>query len=206
MIRINLLSEGRRPVVARRTRPTLSLGGQDPSVYLLGAGLVLGLLVSGLFWFWLSMQISAKDRSIASAQKEYDELRPYIEEVEAYELQKAELERKVSVITDLRNRQHGPVQIMDEVSRALPELVWLEQMDITGNTVTLRGRAFNTNAVATFLENLSRVAEFREPSLRDLPADRTGDTYSFNLNFNYVYKPAEPLESDEVVADGDTSS
>jgi len=206
MIRINLLSEGRRPVVARRTRSSLNLGGQDPSAYLLVGGLVLGLLAGGIYGFMLNSEIKDKDRRIGIAQREYEELRTYIEEVEKYEVQKAELKRKVEVIGDLRNKQRGPVQVMDEVSRALPELVWLEYMDITGNTVTLRGRAFNTNAVATFLENLSRVAEFKEPALRDLPADRATDTYSFKLLFNYAFKYATPIEDEDEDADADSDS
>ncbi len=206
MIRINLLSEGRRPVVARRSRSSLSLGGQDPSAYLLVGGLILGLLAGGIYWFMLHGEIKDKDRSIGTAQREYDELRTYIEEVEKYEVQKAELKRKVDVIGELRSKQRGPVHVMDEVSRALPELVWLEYMDITGNTVTLRGRAFNTNAVATFLENLSRVAEFKEPALRDLPADRSTDTYSFKLLFNYAFKSAIPVDGDEADADSDSRS
>ena len=57
MIRINLLSEGRRPVVARKRRPKISLGDQDPSLYFLGGALVLSLLIAGGWWMMLNSKI-----------------------------------------------------------------------------------------------------------------------------------------------------
>ena len=33
----------------------------------------------------------------------------------------------------------GPVRVLDEVSKALPELVWLEDLTLTGNALRLRG-------------------------------------------------------------------
>ena len=43
-----------------------------------------------------------------------------------------------------------PVRILDQVSQALPELLWLDRMSLQGGSVELQGQAFNTNQVATF--------------------------------------------------------
>jgi len=202
MIRINLLSEGRRPVVARKSKPKLSLGDQDPSGPLLGAGLVLGLLIAGGWWWVLNGEVKEMDGKIRTAQQEVNELRPYIQQVEEFKAKQAELDRKINVIKDLSRAQKGPVRIMDEISRALPDLLWLEQMSLSGTTVELRGRAFNTNAVAGFLRNLDSVPEFREPVLQDLPADRGGNTYTFRINFTFRQPEPEPEEGEGAV-DGD---
>ena len=161
MIRINLLSEGRRPVVARKTRPKISLGDQDPSLYFLGGGLVLGLLIAAGWWFSLNGKLKAVNADIRVAQREVDELRPILEEVKSFKAKQRELERKIQVINELTLAQKGPVQIMDRVSRALPDLVWLSTMNFRGQTVDLVGTAFNTNAIASFIENLDKVPEFR---------------------------------------------
>jgi Tfp pilus assembly protein PilN len=81
---------------------------------------------------------------------------------------------------------------MDQVSRALPELLWLDNMDVAGATVILHGRAFNTNAVANFIENLDKVPEFQEPILVD--AAQSGTTYAFQINFGFTLAkpPAAP--------------
>lgn len=194
MIRINLLSEGRRPVVARKAKPKLGIGDQDPSVLILLGGLVLGLLVSGVMWYLLHAQTVELDGKIGRAKRELKELEPILREVEDFKAKKTELERKISVIRDLKRQQRGPVQIMDQISQALPDLLWLEQMSVTGTTVTLEGKAFNTNAVATFIGNLRQVPEFKEPVPRELTADRREDTFSFSVSFNFIIKPPEEEE------------
>ena len=131
MIKINLLAEGKRPVVAREPSgpPWCSTAQLKLANWLLLVRtVVLGLLVAGGWCFMLERQDRAEGRrDRASAQKEVDELAQVIKEVEEFKAKKAELERKIEVINDLKDNQRGPVQIMDEVSKALPELLWLTE-------------------------------------------------------------------------------
>jgi type IV pilus assembly protein PilN len=183
MIKINLLAEGKR-AVTRKAKGPAALERQDIGSWLLGAGALLGLLVFGGYWFYLHREIKQKDEEIAVAQREVDELQAIIKEVEDYKIKKAELEHKIAVINQLKANQRGPVKLMDQVSRALPELLWLDAMDVTGATVTLRGQAFNTNAVANFIENLDKVPEFQEPVLVD--TSQRGAVYMFQINFGFA--------------------
>lgn len=198
MIRINLLSEGRRPVVARKQRPKLSLGGQDPSAYILGTGIFIGLLVVGVWWFNLNSKIRAVDGQIGRAQAEVNELRPILEEVADFKAKQEELKRKIEVIKDLTLKQQGPVQIMDEVSRSLPELLWLATMEFRGQTVDLAGTAFNTNAIASFIENLGKVPEFKEPDPRDLQRGGRGQSYNFRISFSFIQEQPDEEADGEV--------
>ena len=199
MIKINLLAEGKRPVVARRARPARVGGGAGPELanLLLVGGIVLGLLVAAGWWFMLAQKIKQKDREIVAAQKEVDELAQVIKEVEEYKAKKAELERKIEVINTLKDNQRGPVQIMDEVSRALPELLWLTNMDVAASTINLRGSAFNMSAVANFIDNLDKVEEFAEPILNDatqrVVKGARSELYDFRLTMGYSFqKPKAP--------------
>jgi type IV pilus assembly protein PilN len=200
MIKINLLSEGRRPVVARRAKASFDFGGQDPNNLLLIAGLVLGALVAGGWWYKLNAEINAMDREIRQARARYEELRPIIEQVAEFKKQNEDLERKVNIIKDLKAKQKGPVTVMDSVSRALPELVWLDSMTVTTSRVDVKGKAFNTNAIAAFIENLAAVPEFEEPNPQNIRiTGRTDQVYSFQMNFDY--RP--PKSAEEAAADGD---
>lgn len=196
MLKINLLAEGKRPVVARKTRAPLAMpGGADLANYLLIAGIVLGVLVAAGWWFMLDQKIRSKNREIATAQKEVDELAQVIKEVEQYKARKAELERKIQVINELKDNQRGPVQIMDEVSKALPELLWLTNMDVTGNTINFRGTAFNMSAVANFIDNLDAVESFKEPILQDATRSRArgnAEAYDFRMTVGYTIQKKAP--------------
>ena len=189
MIRINLLAEGKRQVTRKSRGPALAVQRGDISMWLLGGGLLLGLLITVGAWYYLYRVIQQKDREIAVAQEEVRQLEAIIKEVEDYKQQKAVLDHKITVIKQLKANQRGPVRIMDQISRALPELLWLDRMSVVGTQVTLNGRAFNTNAIANFIENLDKVEEFLEPDLRDTTRDATGQVYSYVIVFTFQLEP-----------------
>jgi type IV pilus assembly protein PilN len=187
MIKINLVSEGRRPVVSRKAKEKLGIAGLalGEGLFLLallvGAGAVLG------YWLHLRGEVKDREQAIATAQKEVEELAQVLKEVEDYKTKKEKLEHKIEVINDLKRSQRGPVRILDQISQALPELLWLEKMTLRGKGVEITGRAFNTNQIATFIENLGKVPEFQEPRLRD--TNRQNATYSFTITFNFEIAP-----------------
>lgn len=192
MIKINLLSEGKRAV--RKAKPAASLlEGKDIGQYLIVVGLLIGALASGWFWWTLKQRIADQQEEISIAQAEVEALGAVIKEVEEYKAKKAELERKIGIINDLKANQKGPVRIMDYVSKALPELLWMDRLTMNATTIVLEGRAFNTNAVAALIENLDRVPEFEEPTLRD--ATEQGGIYRFVIDFNYKFEAPKPEQA-----------
>jgi type IV pilus assembly protein PilN len=189
MIKINLVSEGRRPVVSRKTKERLGIAGLTLSEGLFLLALLLGAAGIAGFWWYLRGEVRERDQAIAVAQKEVDELAQVLQEVEDYKVKKERLEHKINIINELKRAQWGPVRIMDQISNALPELLWLEGMSLRSNNIELRGRAFNTNQIAAFIENLGKVPEFQEPRLRD--TSKQGPVYAFIITFNFsVAEPA----------------
>jgi len=194
MIKINLLSEGRSQAAAKQSRRESS-GVRDWGVIALWSLIALAAIAVGVNFLLLRGKIADTQEKIVVAEEEVKRLEPIIREVEAFKAKKADLERKVDVINSLKQNQRGPVELMDNVSRALPELLWLTSMDVKGNLVSLQGQAFNTNAVAAFIENLDRVPEFQEPVLKD--TSQRGRAYNFVITFNFSYADPEAEASAE---------
>jgi type IV pilus assembly protein PilN len=188
MIKINLLSEGKRPAAVRKVKvpAALRLEGQDVGQWMLAVGLLAGVLALALSWWMWDKRVEEKREEVAAAQREVDALAAVIKEVEDYKAKKTELERKIGIINDLKANQRGPVRVMDYISRALPELLWLDRMVMKADTIEIEGRAFNPNAVANFLENLDKVAEFDEPVLKGTD-QQTGGIYKFVVEFHYSF-------------------
>jgi len=184
MIKINLLSEGKRPAAVRKK--SAKLEGADVGQWMLLAGIAVGLLGIAAAWYLQDQKTKAKQAEVAAAQREVDQMASVIKEVEDYKEKKAELERKIGIINDLKANQRGPVRVMDYVSRALPELLWLDTMTMKSDSISVEGRAFNTNAVANFIDNLDKVPEFDEPSLKGTDL-QTGGIYKFRVDFNYSF-------------------
>lgn len=186
MIKINLLAEGKRPVAVRKARTAPAAGApREWAIWALLVFTLLGALAVAGWWWMLAREIETNEQEIARAEEEVKQLEEIIRQVEDFKKRKAELEHKIAVIQELRANQRGPVRVMDEISRALPELLWIDRMNVGPSSITLTGRAFNSNAVANFIENLDRVPEFEEPVLRDLA--QSNNVYTYTVVFNYSY-------------------
>ena len=200
MIRINLIQEGRKIAVARSGTPSrFSLDADTAAVWCLVLTLVVGGLAYGGYWLLLNRDLGQGRDEIAVAQKRVDDLQEVLDQVDRYIARRAQLDHKIKVISELRDNQSGPVRIMDEVSKALPDLLWLDELDLSGREVSMRGRAFTTNSVASFIENLDRVPEFREPVLKS--ATWNGRAYAFQVSFRFrvvpIHQPLNQGTTDE---------
>jgi type IV pilus assembly protein PilN len=200
MIKINLLAEGKRPTAVRRAKPSRQFKAGDLTQWLLLGTLLVVAAGCFVYWWSLHAKIGVLNQKIAAAQEEVRILAPIIKEVEDYKAKKAELEHKIAVIRDLKQNQRGPVKVMDEISHSLPELLWLTRMEMNVNTIKLWGQAFNTNAVASFTENLDRVPEFQEPDFKE--TKREGEVYSFSLFLGYRLQPQNAAPEGEAEASG----
>lgn len=198
MIKINLISEAPTAAVSKRKRPEFSLGAKQGDIILVVV-LAIAMAVSGTWWYLLkSKRADLKDLE-RQRTVERDELKPYIEKVEELEAKRALLKRKVDVINELKNKQRGPVRILDEISRALPDLVWLTQLTLTGNDLTLVGQAMDENAVANYYSNLDSSPFFEEPEVKNLA--RQGEDFSFTMSAVFTYEPPE-IEKASAPANG----
>jgi type IV pilus assembly protein PilN len=152
LIRINLLTEA-KAAAAKKKGPALPTGAKLNNLVLVG-GLLLGLIYIGAMALVLTSHRRHLDEEIGKAREEVARLKSIIDEVKSYEDKKKSLEEKISLINSLKTNQKGPVRLMDEVSKALPDLVWLTELQVQGNLMTLKGKTLSPNAVATYLENL----------------------------------------------------
>jgi type IV pilus assembly protein PilN len=88
---------------------------------------------------------------------------------------------------------------LDEISRALPDLVWLTQLTLTGNNLTLVGQAMDENAVANYYSNLDSSPFFEEPEVKNLA--RQGEDFAFTMSAVFTYEPPE-IEKASAPANG----
>ncbi len=190
MIKINLIGD-RRPAVARRSKPKLALGGQNLSLVLIATFSILGILIAAGWWWMLNSSLEEEQAKVSRAKDEVKQLQKILDEVESFKAKQADLATRITVIKDLTLAQRGPVAVMDGVSRALPEQLWLNTMVIDKASVTVTGQAMNMNAIASFIENLSQVPEFKEPDTRNVEQvlGKAQVYFKFSLTFPFSLKP-----------------
>jgi type IV pilus assembly protein PilN len=197
LIRINLLTET-KVAAARKRAPLLPTGARLNNFLFFGA-FGLGLVYVVVMGLTLLSRRSQLEEEVVKARLEADRLKSIIEEVKEYEVKKASLEAKIQLINALKTNQKGPVRLMDEISKALSDLVWLTVLDVSGNQITMRGKTLSPNAVATYLENLKKSPFFAEPVFKSLGQDGgTSGTYTWEMTL--TFNPSAVLASAPVPA------
>jgi type IV pilus assembly protein PilN len=186
VIRINLLSVDRERT---KRRAKFQVGQKVTvacSLILVAAALFVG------WWFWsLQSEVRNLDQRIADAQRETVRLRSLIQQVQQFEQRRAQLQQRVTLIEQLRKGQSGPVHMLDEISRSLPEATWLIEMKQQGNDLTIDGRCTSLTALSDFVANLESSHYFRQPveivdSQVEPPTPTTSELIRFSVKATFA--------------------
>jgi type IV pilus assembly protein PilN len=151
MIRINLLG------VERQQAKKAAAPFFDPAQRsAFACCLVFGLAALGIGgWYWsLTREATRLSTEIAVAQQEMTRLQAVLAEVARAEERRAQLQQRVDIIQDLRRGQSVPVQLLDHVSRSLPEMLWLTGLDQKADGISIEGRTTTLISLADFVGNL----------------------------------------------------
>lgn len=188
MIKINLLAE-RKAAKAKAPGGGLKLEGLSGGSNLLLLGvLVVGLLVAGGWYLMTSNELKEHQERKREAEAEVARLVEIRKKADEFKRQKELLERKINLITELKKKQSVPVHILDQVSRNLPDFLWLDTMTAASNQVAIAGKATTYNAVSNFYDNLIASGQFQNVVLGRTSEIAEGVTFSLTCTYQ---PPAE---------------
>jgi type IV pilus assembly protein PilN len=180
VIRINLLAVER----GASKRTTLIPAAQRVTI---GASLILLVTALGIgWWFWSLGRTSRQlDEDIARAETETQQLRSVLAQVQKFETQRAQLQQRVTLIEQLRHGQTAPVHVLDEISSAVPERLWLTELAQTTDVLTISGTTTSLTGVSDFVGNLESSGWFKRPvDIIDTQMSqdpKTGDLVKFSV-------------------------
>ena len=194
MIRINLLAVDReRPKRAVALIPAAHRVTIAASLILIGTALFVA------WWFWSLHRASVKvDEDLARGEREMQQLRSVLAQVQKFEASKAQLQQRVTLIEQLRRGQSGPVHILDEISKAVPERLWLTEMTEKGDDIVLAGMTTSLTGLSDFVANLEGSTWFKKPvdivDSQVTTDPKNGDIFKFSIKavFNNPEAPPPP--------------
>lgn len=168
MIRVNLLQPDKRelkptPTAAapkKKKEKKLQIGTPSPILILLLFIAVIGVIAI--------MQLNAikKENSLKSqAQAEKRSLSNVVQKLQQVRNQKQAQERKKNLIKRLQSRQTAAVDILDELSKEIPEWVWLTGLNYKQRSVEIQGRALNYEMIAEYISRLENNSYFADVNL-----------------------------------------
>lgn len=193
MIRINLLAVERGAATRTTLIPAAHRVTIAASLILLATALVLG------WWFWSLRQTSIQlDDEIARAEVETQQLRSVLTQVQQFETRKAQLQQRVTLIEQLRRGQSGPVHMLDEISRSLPERLWLTEMSQKGQEITLAGMTTSMTGLSDFIAGLESSSWFKKPvdiiDSQVASDPKSGDLVKFSVKATF-HDPEAPAQA-----------
>ena len=193
MIKINLLAERKTTKAKAPSSFKFELGGSQNVI--LASIVIAGLLVA-VGWSWLrAAELGRVQQEKVEAEAELKRLDEIRKKAEAFKKQKELLERKINLITELKKKQAVPVHILDQVSRNLPDFMWLDSMTASANAINIAGKATTYNAVSNLYDNLRASGQFSDVVLGKTAEISEG--VSFSLTCRYAPPGAtEPAPSD----------
>jgi type IV pilus assembly protein PilN len=180
MIRINLLA-AERP--SRKKKAAAAAPGTLQAYLILGL-FTVGTAVVCAGWWWLQeARLRRLDQDIAAAQERQRQLMAIKRQVDELEAKRAMFQRKIDLIERLKAQQSGPVHMLDEVSKALPEFVWLTNLDQAGVAVNFAGQSNGLTAAADFIAALQRSGYFPVVDLAESSESNAIVTFRLSSTF-----------------------
>lgn len=196
MIKINLLSERKQPKA--KAAPSLKLEGSGaPQSALLVGIVLLGFVVAAVWGWLLHTRTSELEQMHRAADAELVRLEEVRKKGDEYKKRKELLARKIDLITNLKKRQEVPVHILDQVSKNLPDFLWLNSLTAHNNAITITGKATTYNAVSNFYNNLTASGYFAEVTLGRTSEAQDGVVFSLTCKFSPPTEAAPKAAANE---------
>ncbi|HOY71263.1 MAG TPA: PilN domain-containing protein [Methylotenera sp.] len=192
MIRVNLLPHRQIKRAARQRE----FGLMAMFSLMAAAALVF------LGYSYINAQVEAQaernarlDTAIAALDKEIADIKDLKDQINIM------LERK-QVVENLQTNRSQSVVILDEVSRQLPEGMYLRSIKQQGNAITLEGVADTNSRVATLVRNFSTSNWMESPSLVEIRSEAGAKLKQNAFSLGVNIKP--PKTADAEVANANS--
>ncbi len=165
-----------------------------PAVFI-GAGLVLGALVLGFFYYTWQNQLNKENAEIKRLTARKTDLEQTKLQVESFEKQKAILQQRVATIEQLQRDRTGGQELLDMVANTVSrtENLWLNEMIRKGNTLSFQGSSASVNAVANFITALKRSGYFQKVEIKEAKQDEKNtavQSFAFQMSAEIAPPPA----------------
>ena len=186
MPRINLLPWRDEERKERKLKFLVALGGAAIAAFLTA---FVGFLL-------MDSMVSAQKARNAKLNEEIAELDKQIEKINSLEADKARFIARMEVIEKLQRSRPEIVHIFDEISKQLPDGVYLTAITQAGGRLKFEGVAQSSTRVSAFMRNIDGSNYLKDPELEVVEtkkASNVGATFVlFAQQAGAAEEPAAP--------------
>jgi type IV pilus assembly protein PilN len=129
----------------------------------MGGAVLAAVAVIMLTMLAYSQMISAQESRNARLTEEINELQRSIEEIDGLERQKERLLARMEIIDQLQKSRPEIVHLFDELTRQLPEGVYLTGIKQSGSRIEVRGVAQSSTRVSALMRQIDASQWLADP-------------------------------------------
>jgi Tfp pilus assembly protein PilN len=198
MIRVNLLKSEKKEIEKEGLPPEdegkrAKRKAPNPNLIILLAIVLVGTLA------FLQKRAMDRERGLRAAALEAQAtLAPVIATLDEVAQSKIVLEKKVSLIQSLRLQQAFPVRALEELSRCLPDWVWLTEATLRNRILEIKGRALSNVQISDYMDALQKTGLFESVGLNSSQQHAQGANVYLEFTLNAV--PPPPPAADKAGA------
>ncbi len=159
---------------------------------------VAGIGVVILTMFAYSQMIDAQKARNQRLTEEIKELEKSITEIDGLERQKERLLARMEIIEQLQKSRPEVVHLFDELSRQMPEGVYLTGVKQTGARVEIRGVAQSSTRVSALMRQIDASGWLADPEVEKVETTQSGA--SRQAEFVVYLKQTRPGADEEDAA------
>ena len=164
----------------------------------LGGSVVTGIAVIMLAMLAFSSMISSQQSRNDRLTTEIAELEKSIQEIEGLERQKERLLARMEIIEELQKSRPEIVHLFDELTRQLPEGVYLTGMKQTGSRVEIRGVAQSSTRVSALMRQIDASEWLADPEVERVETKQSGSSRKSEFVVYLKQKQSGSDEEDDV--------
>ena len=188
MIRINLLPRKPKPLVTLWKNAAI-------------LGCIVFILLVGCMIVMIKMnsRINEINIQIQETRKQIEDSKMDLKKIEKLKKDKAILENKINIIHSLREKQAGPFRMLEQLSLAIPEKVWLDSLVNQQNSLRFEGMAPSYNAVSEFMRKVGESPYFINIELENIQQTmiKGNKFHRFRITCGVNFIPTPPKEEEK---------
>lgn len=123
---------------------------------------ISSLAISGWIYTGKSLKLAELESEMESKKAQNESLKKRTAEVETLEAKQVLLKDKLGVIAQLKARKQGPVRILDEISKSIPDKSWITEINQSDDTLQISGVALDGQTISDFMEQIRNTPYIKE--------------------------------------------
>lgn len=142
-------------------------------ITLVVAVILLALLTAFATWSYFNNELDEQRDANALVEQENVRLDKVLVEIDSLEQRREDIISRMQVIQDLQGKRPVPVHLWDDIAKAMPSALYLNNLKREGDLITLTGLAHNPNVVSSLIRNLDASKWMDDSAVRNIQQNIT---------------------------------